>query len=74
MSNNFTDYYAGPERRMAAKPRRSDATRRHRLRTESLISDCRTFSCRRNEDDEGFIEISNLSDENTETKIISPKT
>jgi len=73
MSNNFTDYYAGPERRMAARPRRSEATRRHRLRTESLISDCRTFSCRRKEDDEGFIEISNLNDDNAEANIFSPK-
>ena len=55
-----SQYYIGPERRHAHTPRRTlDHMRRHRTRNESLISDCRIDS-RRKEDDEGFFEISTL--------------
>ena len=56
-----SQYYIGPERRHAHSPRRKMAhVRRHRNRTESLISDCRYNTVRRKEDSEGFLEISNL--------------
>ncbi|MCW9012238.1 MAG: hypothetical protein OQL06_00530 [Gammaproteobacteria bacterium] len=55
-----TAYYTGTERRHASKPRRGEQERRHRLRTESLVSDCREYAPRRKEDEEGFVEISNL--------------
>ena len=53
-------YYIGPERRHANKPRRNRSERRHRLRYEALLSDCRNGDARRQEDEEGFIEIANL--------------
>ena len=62
-----SQYYIGPERRHAHSPRRKTShVRRHRNRTESLISDCRYITVRRTEDSEGFLEISNLytSDKN----------
>jgi len=56
-----SQYYIGPERRHAHNPRRElDHNRRHRMRVESLISDCRISKYRRKEDDEGFFEISTL--------------
>jgi len=58
-----SQYYIGPERRHADYPRRElDHNRRHRTRDESLISDCRMNKYRRQEDDEGFFEISTLYD------------
>ena len=54
-------YYTGPERRQADKPRREHSDRRYRLRNESLISDFRLGISRRQEDADGFIEISGLS-------------
>lgn len=55
-----TACYSGPERRHANKPRRHHEDRRHRLRSESLVSDCREYVPRRKEDEEGFVEIANL--------------
>jgi len=55
-----SSYYSNPERRLANKSRRSSAGRRHRLRNESLVSDCRTNSARRKEDEDGYTEVSNL--------------
>ena len=50
-------FYIGHERRKAHNPRRdTNDDRRHRNRTESLISDCRSTTDRRQEDIEGFIE------------------
>ncbi|HEY9051554.1 MAG TPA: hypothetical protein VIQ03_08430 [Gammaproteobacteria bacterium] len=57
---NQPAYYFGPERRHANKPRRYHNERRHRIRDEALLSDCRTGMARRKEDEEGFFEISNL--------------
>ena len=56
-------YVTGSERRHAASPRRSRDNRRHRVRFESLISDCRTGLTRRREDEEGFVEIKSLYNE-----------
>ncbi len=53
------DYYSGPERRHAEKPRRIKNDRRYRLRSEALISEYRS-DLRRKEDEEGFIEFSSL--------------
>lgn len=53
-------YYSGPERRLAKQPRRHSLDRRHRLRTESLISDCRSDYSRRAEDDDGYVNIASL--------------
>lgn len=53
-------YVTGAERRHAKTPRRSQASRRHRIRFESLISDCRSGMPRRREDEEGFIEFESL--------------
>jgi len=58
MKNINTDYYAGPERRTSAIARRSTHKRRHRIRFESLISDCRQLATRRKEDSEGAIDLS----------------
>ena len=58
-------YYTGPERRLAKKSRRSPVLRRHRQRTESLVSDCRIIKARRKEDEDGYIEISLDTDENS---------
>lgn len=64
MNKTHEDYYLhpeyGPERRHASKPRRFLHNRRNRIRLESLVSDCRTLSTRRKEDEEGFIEISDM--------------
>lgn len=57
------DYYAIPERRQAQQPRRvQHYHRRHRLRLESLVSDCRVIFSRRKEDEEGFVEITNFNE------------
>jgi len=66
-----SQYYIGPERRHAYNPRREMThCRRHRNRTESLISDCRTNMSRRREDSEGFVEISTLyCDDEGQTNI-----
>ena len=53
-------YYIGPERRHANQPRRIHAERRHRCRSEALLSDCRNGAARRQEDAEGFVEIANM--------------
>ncbi|MFW2373918.1 MAG: hypothetical protein ACN4GM_12410 [Gammaproteobacteria bacterium] len=63
-------YYSGPERRLANQPRRKIQHRRHRLRTEALISDCRSGKHRRVEDDEGFITIASLYSEKTHPQNI----
>lgn len=60
MRNVYADYYTGPERRVTPIPRRSRPIRRHRLRSEALVSDCRLLASRRVEDEEGNIEISRL--------------
>jgi len=62
MSDIFDSYYAGPERRVAASPRRLKSCRRHRTRTESLVSECRAASSRRNGEEDGFIEALNLTE------------
>ncbi|VAW69160.1 hypothetical protein MNBD_GAMMA09-3242 [hydrothermal vent metagenome] len=59
-----SSYYSNPERRLAGKCRRSAENRRHRIRNESLISDCRTNRNRRKEDEDGYIEVSNLYTDN----------
>ncbi len=68
MKNLKDTYFTDPERRLATHPRRTDSDRRYRKRSESLVSDCRESNSRRKEDEEGFIEISDLyiDDENTE--------
>ena len=58
MQENF--YVTGSERRHAKQPRRSGRTRRHRIRFESTLSDCRTRYIRRQEEKEGFIEFESL--------------
>jgi len=63
------EYYSGPERRHAEKPRRDINDRRYRLRSEALISEYRS-DLRRKEDDEGFIEFSSLY---TDHKQSTPK-
>ena len=57
MSDLFDSYYTGPERRKASKPRRQLKQRRHRIRSESLISDCRVQRARRKEDEEELTEL-----------------
>lgn len=54
-------YYDGPERRIATQPRRYKSGRRHRLRTEALISDCRNLPARRREDEEGLFDLARLN-------------
>lgn len=67
MKSVYADYYSGPERRVSPAPRRNKDKRRHRLRREALVSDCRLLSSRRSEDEEGFIEVSSLyADETTQ--------
>lgn len=61
-------YYTGPERRRANIPRRQHDDRRYRLRNESLISDFRLGMARRQEDADGFVEISGLSNGNNHSK------
>lgn len=60
---NTSAYYSGPERRLASCPRRGRPNRRHRIRSESLISDCRLQQSRREEDEDGFIELPGLYQE-----------
>jgi len=72
MDTIFDSYYTGPERRIASKPRRLKQCRRHRKRTEALVSDCRAVSSRRNEDEEGFTELLNLP-ENEKTTESQPQ-
>lgn len=55
-----TQYYIGPERRHANKPRRSGEERRYRYREESQLGDCRSGIPRRKEDEEGFFEIEKM--------------
>ncbi len=58
--NSDTDlniWYAGPERRLASKPRRLLIMRRYRKRIESPVSDCRFEKTRRKEDDDGCFEF-----------------
>lgn len=62
MNNSYNDFYSGVEKRIAVTPRRLTLYRRHRTRSESLVSDCRILFSRRNEDEEGFIDAYNLSD------------
>lgn len=66
---NQTYYYTGPERRHARAPRRAIFCRRHRMRTESLVTDCRLTPCRRQEDFDGYIELSTLYDEDNQPQI-----
>ncbi|MDH5765437.1 MAG: hypothetical protein OEZ38_05410 [Gammaproteobacteria bacterium] len=56
-------FITGCERRLAKSPRRADKPRRHRIRFESDLSDCRSGMLRRHEDEEGFIEIASLYNE-----------
>jgi len=68
---NNTDnefFYNGAERRHANTPRRHHKDRRYRNRKELLLSDCRTDNARRQEDEEGFIEIANLYPEQNPAK------
>lgn len=60
MKTVYSDYYTGPERRITPAPRRARQHRRHRLRSEALVSDCRILSARRFEDESGEIDISSL--------------
>ena len=62
-SDVYVRYYSGPERRLAIQSRRKSQDRRHRLRTEALISDCRSGQSRRAEDDDGFITVASLYSE-----------
>jgi len=63
------DYYSGIEKRIAAMPRRLAHCRRHRTRSESLVSDCRMIFSRRCEDEEGYIDAYNL---NADEGVSSP--
>lgn len=69
MKNVYADYYSGPERRTTPAPRRGKHNRRHRLRSEALVSDCRFLVSRRNEDEEGLIDVSNLYADETPQKL-----
>lgn len=60
MRDTRQNYYSGPERRLATHPRRLRPHRRHRLRSESLVSDCRKLQYRREEDVDGFTEHPHL--------------
>jgi len=59
-TDEYELFYDGPERRHANTPRRQHKDRRYRHRKEQLLSDCRNNKSRRQEDEEGFIEIANL--------------
>jgi len=59
-SDVYIRYYSGPERRLAIQPRRERQDRRHRIRTESLISDCRSSQNRRSEDEDGYVIVASL--------------
>ena len=63
MNNTYIDFYSGVEKRIAAAPRRLTLYRRHRTRSESLVSDCRILFSRRNEDEEGYIDMYILNEE-----------
>lgn len=56
MNNTYDDFYNATEQRITTVPRRLRQSRRHRTRTESLVSDCRTLFSRRKEDEEGFFD------------------
>lgn len=60
MKNVYTDFYKGPERRITPVPRRARLNRRHRLRRETLVSDCRLLKSRRREDEEGIFDVSGI--------------
>lgn len=70
MSDIFDSFYAGPERRMAATPRRLKLCRRHRARTESLICECRSASSRRGDEEASF---PTLYIEGWKSQAFSPK-
>ncbi len=70
--NTDQHYYLGPERRTARSPRRSNPCRRHRIRRESLVSDCRTLACRREEDRDGFVEVSSLYEDRSQDQSSKP--
>lgn len=61
VDDNISWYYTGPERRCASRPRREHDDRRYRVRNEALISDFRLGIARRQEDVDGFIEITGLN-------------
>lgn len=63
MNNTYIDFYSGREKRITAAPRRQVHYRRHRTRSESLVSDCRILFSRRSEDEEGFIDAYNLGED-----------
>lgn len=63
-------YYSGPERRLAIQSRRKSQDRRHRIRTEALISDCRSGQSRRAEDEDGFITVASLYSENPQPQTM----
>ena len=69
VDDNITWYYMGTERRQASRPRRYHSDRRYRLRSESLISNFRVNPARRQEDTDGFVEISTLSNNSTRKKF-----
>lgn len=69
VDDNISWYYTGPERRRANKPRREHEDRRYRVRDEALISDFRLGTPRRQEDEDGFVEISGLNNDNFQPKI-----
>ena len=69
MKNVYADYYSGPERRTTPAPRRDKHKRRHRLRSEALVSDCRLLGSRRSEDEEGLIDVSSLYADETSQNI-----
>jgi len=58
----MNDTYSCIEKRIAMIPRRVMPNRRHRIRTELLVSDCRTLFFRRIVDEEGFTNEYNLSE------------
>ncbi|MBI3188844.1 MAG: hypothetical protein HYZ31_13390 [Gammaproteobacteria bacterium] len=61
VDDNISWYYTGPERRRANRPRREHEDRRYRVRNEALISDFRLGTARRQEDVDGFVEITGLN-------------
>lgn len=71
IEDNISWYYTGPERRQANKPRRAHHDRRYRLRNESLISDFRLDTARRQEDVDGFVEIDGLNNSSDQSKTRS---
>ena len=71
VEDNISWYYTGTERRQANKPRREHEDRRYRLRNESLISDFRLDTARRQEDVDGFVEINGLNNSLDKSKARS---